>query len=74
MHKLLIPLVVNITVGVLVSLVAYLGEELGWRAFMYPILIDKLGTKKGLLTGGIIWGFGIYPSFYKDIIIQIILV
>ena len=74
MHKLLIPLVVNITVGVLVSLVAYLGEELGWRAFMYPILIDKLGTKKGLLSGGIIWGFWHLPSFYKDIIIQIILV
>ena len=61
MHKLLIPLVVNITVGVLVSLVAYLGEELGWRAFMYPILIDKLGTKKGLLSGGIIWGFWHLP-------------
>lgn len=32
------------------------GEELGWRGFLQPKLIDIFGIKKGLLMTGIIWG------------------
>ena len=60
-YKLLMSLLINTTIGVLISLLAYLGEELGWRSFMYPQLIAKLGTNKGLFIGGIIWGLWHLP-------------
>ncbi|MCG3413655.1 type II CAAX endopeptidase family protein [Staphylococcus pettenkoferi] len=60
-YKLLTPLLINVTIGVLISFLAYLGEELGWRSFMYPQLIAKLGTNKGLFIGGIIWGLWHLP-------------
>ena len=58
--SLLIPLALNLTVGIVFSIIAYLGEELGWRAFMYPLLI-KLGLTKGLIIGGTIWGLWHLP-------------
>ncbi|UDI77199.1 CPBP family intramembrane metalloprotease [Staphylococcus taiwanensis] len=58
--SLLIPLALNLTVGIVFSIIAYLGEELGWRAFMYPQLI-KIGLTKGLIIGGTIWGLWHLP-------------
>ncbi|WP_245342067.1 CPBP family intramembrane glutamic endopeptidase [Staphylococcus sp. GDX8P80P] len=58
--SLLIPLALNLTVGIAFSIIAYLGEELGWRALMYPQLI-KFGLTKGLIIGGIIWGLWHLP-------------
>ena len=39
-----------------------LGEEVGWRGVMYPMLKDKLGRVKGMILGGIIWGAWHWPS------------
>lgn len=41
--------------GVVLSFAA-LGEELGWRGYMIPKLIELIGMPKALITGGIIWG------------------
>lgn len=38
-----------------------LGEEVGWRGYMYPILKKKFGTNKGRIIGGIIWGVWHWP-------------
>ena len=38
-----------------------LGEEVGWRGVMYPMLKDKLGRVKGMILGGIIWGAWHWP-------------
>ena len=38
--NLLIPIILNLSIGILFSMIAYLGEELGWRAFMYPKLTN----------------------------------
>ncbi len=38
-----------------------LGEEVGWRGVMYPMLRDKLGKTKGRILGGIIWGAWHWP-------------
>ena len=51
--NLLIPIILNLSIGILFSMIAYLGEELGWRAFMYPKLTN-IGVTKGLILGGII--------------------
>ena len=33
-----------------------IGEELGWRGYLLPALIDRLGTWPALLASGAIWG------------------
>lgn len=37
------------------------GEEVGWRGFMYPILKQEYGTLKGRIIGGAIWGVWHWP-------------
>ena len=41
--------------GVVLSFAA-LGEELGWRGYMMPKLIELMGMPKAIIIGGIIWG------------------
>ncbi|PWJ71041.1 hypothetical protein B0O40_0901 [Ruminococcaceae bacterium R-25] len=48
------PLLV-IVQGVVLSFAA-LGEELGWRGYMMPKLIELMGMPKAIIFGGIIWG------------------
>ena len=38
-----------------------LGEEAGWRGFLYPELQKKFGTGKAMLLGGMIWGLWHLP-------------
>lgn len=59
--NLLIPIILNLSIGILFSMIAYLGEELGWRAFMYPKLTN-IGVTKGLILGGFI-GIMASPSY-----------
>lgn len=58
--NLLIPIILNLSIGILFSMIAYLGEELGWRAFMYPKLTN-IGVTKGLILGGFILGLWHLP-------------
>lgn len=41
-----------------------LGEELGWRGFLLPILQDKRGPLVASLIIGVIWGLWHAPAFY----------
>ena len=47
--------VLNSVLGSIITLPVILGEEIGWRTFLYPKL-EKLYRKPGLLIGGVIWG------------------
>ncbi len=47
---------INATSGNLVSIPIYLGEELGWRAFMQAQLLKILNPQMAFLLGGVIWG------------------
>lgn len=57
----LISLITAITYGPLINTFAALGEEIGWRGYMYPRLKEKFGVLKGRLIGGTIWGVWHWP-------------
>lgn len=41
---------------VIVNHVAAFGEEIGWRGFLLPLLMDELGVRKAVLLNGVLWG------------------
>lgn len=41
-----------------------LGEEIGWRTYLYPKLEELMGPVKAVIVGGIIWGVWHYPAIY----------
>ncbi len=38
-----------------------MGEEVGWRGAMYPMLKERFGVRKGRVLGGLIWGVWHWP-------------
>src|SRR5699024_6742856 len=54
--QVLLIFLLNNVIGSITGLPLLLGEEIGWRAFLYPRL-EKLYQTSALLIGGIIWGF-----------------
>ncbi len=57
----LISVVGCLTYAPLVNSFLAVGEEAGWRGFLYPQLKVKYGKKKGWLIGGVIWGIWHWP-------------
>lgn len=58
---LLINLIGCITYAPLVNMFFGLGEEIGWRGFLYPQLKIRFGQRKGLIIGGVIWSMWHWP-------------
>ena len=50
-----------LTVAPFMNLLFALGEEVGWRGWLYPRLISRLGVTRGVLAGGVIWGLWHLP-------------
>ncbi|GAB3351939.1 lysostaphin resistance A-like protein [Lysobacter tyrosinilyticus] len=44
------------TVGMVRSVGSGLGEEIGWRGFLAPALVERMGFTRGALVTGVIWG------------------
>ena len=57
----LISAISSIAYAPLLNMIAALGEEIGWRGFLYPQLKDRFGRTKGWLLGGVIWGAWHWP-------------
>ncbi len=58
---LVVALVQCITYAPFVNMFAALGEEVGWRGAMQPMLNDRFGKHTGRILGGIIWGAWHWP-------------
>ena len=50
--KDLLPVLV---IGIFISLLSAIGEEIGWRGFMVPALYERLGLNKTLLISSLFW-------------------
>lgn len=46
------------------NMIPALGEEIGWRGFLYPRLAERFGRRKGWLLGGVIWGAWHWPLIW----------
>ena len=60
----LITAVSTLTYAPLINMLVALGEEIGWRGFLYPQLKAKIGHKKAWLLGGVIWGAWHWPLIW----------
>lgn len=56
-----------VTGVIIVSLIAFL-EEIGWRAWLLPRLIEKFDVKKGVLIGAAVWALWHVPFMLSGII------
>ena len=61
---LLISVVSCLTYAPLVNMLLAVGEEAGWRGFLYPQLKARFGKRKGWLIGGVIWGVWHWPAMW----------
>ncbi len=50
------------TIGVISALPSALGEELGWRGYLLPRLVERYGFSGGCLVSGAIWAAWHYPA------------
>ena len=57
----LISAVGCVTYAPLINGLVALGEEIGWRGFLYTRLKARFGRRKGWLLGGAIWGAWHWP-------------
>ena len=58
-------------------IIAFLGEEYGWRGFLQPLMQKKFGMRLGVILLGVVWGLWHIPAdtlFYtNDSAVQMIL-
>jgi membrane protease YdiL (CAAX protease family) len=68
LSELVSRIFINAITGVIiVSILAFL-EEIGWRAWMLPRLIEKFDVKKGVFIGALIWALWHVPFMLSSIL------
>ena len=60
----LINVVSSITYAPLINALIAVGEEIGWRGFLYPQLKAGFGRRMGWILGGLIWGAWHWPLIW----------
>ena len=61
---ILISSISCVTYAPLINMLLAVGEEAGWRGFLYPQLKAKFGKRNGWLIGGAIWGMWHWPVIW----------
>lgn len=52
------------TTQIVINVARALGEEIGWRGFLAPMLASRLGFTGGALVGGVIWAAWHLPLYF----------
>lgn len=52
----LVQILAGMTVGALINSLFAFGEEYGWRGYLLPRLMERMGAWRGILLHGAIWG------------------
>lgn len=52
---ILINITIPLVLGIFISLLSALGEEIGWRGFMVPALYERFGLNKMLVISSVFW-------------------
>ena len=60
----IIMMVSAVTYAPVINMLFALGEEVGWRGYMYVYIKEKFGKVKGRIIGGIIWGIWHWPLMF----------
>jgi len=50
-----IAIIISLIITLPISIITALGEEVGWRGLMYPIMQRMWGWKKAIIVSGVIW-------------------
>ena len=61
--------IVSLPFNYLMTIIAFLGEEYGWRFYLQPIMQKKFGMKIGVILLGVVWGLWHTPVdlfFYTE--------
>jgi membrane protease YdiL (CAAX protease family) len=60
-QELLVRMVLNAVVGLAIVSFLALFEEVGWRAWLLPRLVDRIGARGGVIVTSIIWALWHVP-------------
>ena len=53
--------IISLPINYPLTIIAFLGEEYGWRHFLQPIVQKKFGMKLGVILLGVVWGLWHIP-------------
>ena len=68
-NRMFILSVISLFINYPLTIIAFLGEEYGWRYFLQPIMQKKFGMKLGVILLGLVWGLWHIPvdtMFYTE--------
>ena len=60
-NPLLYLSIISLPINYPLLIIAFLGEEYGWRHFLQPIMQKKFGMKLGVILLGVVWGLWHIP-------------
>jgi membrane protease YdiL (CAAX protease family) len=54
-------LALSLLIGTIITTIFAVGSELGWRAYLQPMVLEAYGYPGGMVLVGLIWGYWLLP-------------